>query len=152
MEEKCTETPSVSASGGRGNSRPTSQTPTDLGTWVLAQVLLVGFCVAKAPQTPTDLGTWVLAQVLLVGFCVAKAAKAPEPKSSWTLADTYFIAYTPCIEFFILFMCGSVRAARFLRTRAKENRTVLQESDQEEASKPGGFQTAQIGDFNDNKT
>ena len=67
MEEKCTETPSVSASGGRGNSRPTSQTPTDLGTWVLAQVLLVGFCVAKAPQTPTDLGT---AQV-----CVAKAQK-----------------------------------------------------------------------------
>jgi len=70
----------------------------------------------------------------------------------WTLADTFLITYSPSFELAILSMCGFVSAARFLRDRAKDNRTILQESDQEEASKPDGFQTAQIGDFNDNKT
>ena len=59
---------------------PMPQTPTDLGG---AQVLLVGFCVAKA-------------QVLLIGFCVAKAPKPrltwAEPKSFSLLMFLFFIA------------------------------------------------------------
>ena len=49
--------PNPDLGGAQVPPRPTSQTPTDLGG---AQVILVGFCVAKA-------------QVILVGFCVAKA-------------------------------------------------------------------------------